>query len=63
VLCVTHLPHIAGHDYYVEKQTVKGRGRTREIGCMLLGERITPEALRYARTAPQNGSECGTHVR
>jgi DNA repair protein RecN (Recombination protein N) len=62
VLCVTHLPQIAGfadHHYYVEKQTVKGRtlaaieelspsGRTREIGRMLSGERVTPEALRHA---------------
>lgn len=62
VLCVTHLPQIAGfadHHYFVEKQTVKGRtiaaieelspaGRTREIGRMLSGERVTPEALRHA---------------
>jgi len=62
VLCVTHLPQIAGfadHHYYVEKQTVKGRtmaaieelspaARTREIGRMLSGERVTPEALRHA---------------
>jgi DNA repair protein RecN (Recombination protein N) len=62
VLCVTHLPQIAGfadHHYYVEKQTVKGRtmaaieelsasGRTREIGRMLSGEQVTPEALRHA---------------
>jgi DNA repair protein RecN (Recombination protein N) len=62
VLCVTHLPQIAGfadHHYSVEKQTVKGRtlaaieeltpaGRTREIGRMLSGERVTPEALRHA---------------
>ncbi len=62
VLCVTHLPQIAGfadHHYYVEKHAVKGRTfasieelspaqRTREIGRMLSGERITPEALRHA---------------
>ena len=62
VLCVTHLPQIAGfadHHYYVEKQVSKGRtlatieelspaARTREIGRMLSGERITPEALRHA---------------
>jgi DNA repair protein RecN (Recombination protein N) len=62
VLCVTHLPQIAGfadHHYYVEKQTAKGRtiaaieelspaARTKEIGRMLSGERVTPEALRHA---------------
>ncbi|HWZ30293.1 MAG TPA: DNA repair protein RecN [Bryobacteraceae bacterium] len=62
VLCVTHLPQIAGfadHHYYVEKHTEKGRTiatieelsaaeRTREIGRMLSGERVTPEALRHA---------------
>ncbi len=62
VLCVTHLPQIAGfadHHYYVEKRTEKGRTiatieelsaaeRTREIGRMLSGERVTPEALRHA---------------
>jgi DNA repair protein RecN (Recombination protein N) len=62
VLCVTHLPQIAGfadHHYYVEKHTLKGRTtasieelsaeeRTREIGRMLSGERVTPEALRHA---------------
>ena len=62
VLCVTHLPQIAGfadHHYYVEKHTVKGRTlasiaelsqaqRTREIGRMLSGERVTPEALLHA---------------
>lgn len=62
VLCVTHLPQIAGfgdHHYYVEKhaeggrtvasiQELTGAARTREIGRMLSGERITPEALRHA---------------
>jgi DNA repair protein RecN (Recombination protein N) len=62
VLCVTHLPQIAGfadHHYYVEKHASKGRTlasieelspaeRTREIGRMLSGERVTPEALRHA---------------
>lgn len=62
VLCVTHLPQIAGfadHHYYVEKHTSRGRttvsieelapaGRAREIGRMLSGERVTPEALRHA---------------
>jgi DNA repair protein RecN (Recombination protein N) len=62
VLCVTHLPQIAGfadHHYSVEKHSAKGRTyasieeltpdqRTREIGRMLSGERVTPEALRHA---------------
>ena len=62
LLCVTHLAQIAGfadHHYYVEKHTVKGRttasieeiegaARTREIGRMLSGERVTPEALKHA---------------
>jgi DNA repair protein RecN (Recombination protein N) len=62
VLCVTHLPQIAGfadHHYYVEKHAEKNRTiatieelsaaeRTREIGRMLSGERVTPEALRQA---------------
>jgi len=62
VLCVTHLAQIAGfaeHHYYVEKHAEHGRtittieeldtkARTREIGRMLSGERVTPEALRHA---------------
>ena len=62
VLCVTHLAQIAGfadHHYSVEKHTERGRtvtgiqelepaARTREIGRMLSGERVTPEALRHA---------------
>jgi DNA repair protein RecN (Recombination protein N) len=62
VLCVTHLPQIAGfadHHYYVAKHASKGRTlasveelspaeRTHEIGRMLSGERVTPEALRHA---------------
>lgn len=62
VLCVTHLPQIAGfadHHYRVEKKQVKGRtvatieelhheARTREIGRMLSGRRLTTEALRHA---------------
>ena len=55
-------PKIAGfaeHHYYVEKHAERGRtvttieeldaaARTREIGRMLSGERVTPEALRHA---------------
>jgi len=62
VLCVTHLAQIAGfaeHHYSVEKHAERGRtvttieeldaaARTREIGRMLSGERVTPEALRHA---------------
>jgi DNA repair protein RecN (Recombination protein N) len=62
VLCVTHLAQIAGfadHHYYVEKREVKGRtvaeieelagdARTREIGRMLSGQHLTPEALKHA---------------
>ena len=62
VICVTHLPQIAGfadHHYFVEKHSQGGRtvasveelapeARTREIGRMLSGERVTQEALRHA---------------
>jgi DNA repair protein RecN (Recombination protein N) len=62
VLCVTHLPQIAAfadHHYSVEKREVKGRtvaeieelageARTREIGRMLSGQKVTPEALKHA---------------
>jgi len=62
VMCVTHLAQIAGfaeHHYYVEKHAERGRtittieeldakARTREIGRMLSGERVTPEALKHA---------------
>jgi DNA repair protein RecN (Recombination protein N) len=62
VLCVTHLPQIAGfadHHYHVAKREVNGRtvatveeltgeARVREIGRMLSGRRLTEEALRQA---------------
>lgn len=62
VLCVTHLAQIAGfadHHYLVEKKESKGRtvaviaelsgeSRTREVGRMLSGQHLTPEALRHA---------------
>ena len=62
VLCVTHLPQIASfadHHFRVDKQEVRGRtvasieeldaaGRTREIGRMLSGQKLTPEALKHA---------------
>jgi len=62
VLCVTHLPQVASFadvHYSVAKHAEKGRtfttideldkqGRTREIGRMLSGETLTPEALKQA---------------
>ena len=62
VLCVTHLPQIASfadRHYRVEKRESQGRtmavvceldpdGRTREIGRMLSGQKLTPEALKNA---------------
>ena len=62
VLCVTHLPQIASfadHHYRVEKQEAGGRtvavveeldaaARTREVGRMLSGQKLTPEALKNA---------------
>ncbi len=62
VLCVTHLPQIAGfadHHYHVAKAEANGRTvatvaeldsaeRVREIGRMLSGQRLTEEALRHA---------------
>lgn len=69
VLCVTHLAQIAGsadHHYSVEKRAVDGRtvasiqelqgeARTREIGRMLSGQRLTPEALKYAEQLIRSG--------
>jgi DNA repair protein RecN (Recombination protein N) len=63
VLCVTHLPQIASfadHHYFVEKKEINARttagieelnrdARVREIGRMLSGEKLTPEALKHAR--------------
>jgi DNA repair protein RecN (Recombination protein N) len=62
VLCVTHLPQVASfadHHYRVEKRESNGRtiavmeeldaaARTREIGRMLSGQRLTAEALKHA---------------
>jgi DNA repair protein RecN (Recombination protein N) len=70
VLCVTHLAQIASfadHHYSVEKREVKGRtvaeieeltgeARTREIGRMLSGQRLTPEALKHAEQLIRNFS-------
>jgi len=70
VLCVTHLAQIAGfadHQYSVEKREVMGRtvaelreltgeARTREIGRMLAGQRLTPEVLRHAEQLLELGA-------
>ena len=62
VLCVTHLPQVAAfadHHYIVEKRVIRGRttaaieeldaaSRTHEIGRMLSGAQVTPEALKHA---------------
>ncbi len=62
VLCVTHVPQIAGfadHHMVVSKSEQKGRtvvevepldraARVREIGRMLSGQRLSEEALRHA---------------
>jgi DNA repair protein RecN (Recombination protein N) len=71
VLCVTHLPQIAGfadHHYYVEKHEERGRTlativelspaqRTKEIGRMLSGERVTAEALKHAEQLIKQAAE------
>lgn len=70
VLCVTHLPQIAGfadHHFLVEKKEAGGRtvasveelegaARTREIGRMLSGERLTREALQQAEQLLKTGA-------
>lgn len=71
VLCVTHLAQVASfadHHYFVEKREVKGRSvaeveeltgeaRTREVGRMLSGERVTAEALKHAEQLIRLGAE------
>jgi DNA repair protein RecN (Recombination protein N) len=68
VLCVTHLAQIASfadHHYGVEKRETGGRtvaaieeldraARTREIGRMLSGQELTPEALKHAERLIRN---------
>ena len=70
VICVTHLAQIAGfadHHYSVAKKEKKGRvsteieelgpgERAREIGRMLSGENITPEALKQAEQLMRAGA-------
>ena len=71
VICVTHLAQVAGfaeHHYFVEKREVKGRtvaeieeltgdARTREIGRMLSGQKVTAEALKHAEHLIRLGTE------
>lgn len=71
VICVTHLAQIAGfadHHYAVAKKEKKGRvateieelnreDRTREIGRMLSGDHVTPEALQHAEQLMQAGAK------
>lgn len=70
VLCVTHQAQIASFadfHYRVEKKESRGRTvavvveldgpeRTREIGRMLSGQRLTPEALQHAEQLIRAGS-------
>jgi DNA repair protein RecN (Recombination protein N) len=70
VICVTHLAQIAGfadHHFSVAKSEKKGRvateieelsqaERAREIGRMLSGENITPEALKQAEQLIRAGT-------
>jgi DNA repair protein RecN (Recombination protein N) len=71
VICVTHLAQIAGfadHQYAVSKHERNGRvtteidqlnreDRAREIGRMLSGDHVTPEALRQAEQLMQAGAK------
>lgn len=77
VLCVTHLPQIAGfaaHHFCVEKRESGGRtaavieplaanARVREIGRMLSGETLTPEALKHAEQLLKIGAEARSKPR
>lgn len=70
VLCVTHSPQIAGfadHHYVVAKREEQGRtvaaveelsqeARTREIGRMISGQKMTPEALKHAEQLIKAGT-------
>ena len=70
VLCVTHLAQIAAfadHHYCVAKREIKGRtvaeleeldrpGRTQEVGRMLSGQELTPEALKHAERLIRSAS-------
>ena len=70
VLCVTHLAQVASyadHHYFVDKRSERGRTyttieeldrprRTAEIGRMLSGELLTPEALKHAEQMIKAGA-------
>ena len=70
VLCVTHLAQVASyadHHYFVDKRSERGRTyttieeldharRTQEIGRMLSGELLTPEALKHAEQMIKAGA-------
>jgi DNA repair protein RecN (Recombination protein N) len=70
VLCVTHLPQIAcfaDHHYRVEKKEQRSRtvatmeeldapARMQEIGRMLSGQKLTPEALKQAEQLIKSGA-------
>jgi DNA repair protein RecN (Recombination protein N) len=67
---VTHLAQVASyadHHYFVDKRTERGRTyttieeldrarRTQEIGRMLSGELLTPEALKHAEQMIKAGT-------
>ncbi len=71
ILCVTHLAQVASfadHHFVVEKREVGGRtvaeveelapqARPREIGRMLSGQQLTPEALRHAEQMIRRASK------
>jgi DNA repair protein RecN (Recombination protein N) len=73
LICVTHLAQIAAfgeHHFSVEKRETKGRThsvveeieqeqRVREVGRMLGGQSLTPEALRYASQLIEMGQAAG----
>ncbi|HVX68013.1 MAG TPA: DNA repair protein RecN, partial [Bryobacteraceae bacterium] len=75
VLCVTHLPQIAGfadRHFRVEKresggrtlaviEPLNGEARVREIGRMLSGERVTREALKHAEQLLKTGAGVNLH--
>jgi DNA repair protein RecN (Recombination protein N) len=74
LLCVTHLPQIAGfadHHYYVDKQVQGGRtlasitelgpdDRVQELARMLSGAQVTADALRHAQQLLRAGRS-GAH--
>jgi DNA repair protein RecN (Recombination protein N) len=74
ILCVTHLAQVASfadHHFVVEKREAGGRTvaevaelspaeRTREIGRMLSGEQVTPEALKHAEQMIRRASRSGS---